>query len=429
MATIEKQLPHNPNTTTTADITNIRVLAEGGIASPQGFLANGIHAGIKKKKKDLAIIHSQQPAQVGAVFTTNTVKAAPILWCQQSLAGGHKIHGIVVNSGNANACTGTKGMVHTRQMAEMTSACLKCKPEEILVASTGVIGVPLTMEPVLIGIEMLTDQLAAGTEAGQQAAEAILTTDTFIKEIAVQFELGDATVTIGAMAKGSGMIHPNMATMLAFVTTDAEIAQPLLQQALVESVDGSYHMISVDGDTSTNDMVAILANGMAGNTPITEPNADYAKFKQALALVNQHLAQAIAKDGEGATKFLTVNVNNAPSKTMAQQLAKSVVSSSLVKSAAYGEDANWGRVLAAMGATGIDFEPMLVNLAMSSAVGSVSLLEMGQPVFFDEAFAKLVLQEKEIEFQVDLQQGAEAATAWGCDLSHEYVSINSSYRS
>ncbi len=429
MVTIEKQLPLHPNSRPVADCTGIQILPEGGIASPQGFVANGIHAGIKKKKKDLAIIHSHKPALAAAVFTTNTVKAAPILWSQQVLASGNPVHGIVVNSGNANACTGAKGMVHTRQMAEMTGACLQCQPEEVLVASTGVIGVPLTMEPVLIGIEAMTDHLATGAEAGQNAAEAILTTDTFIKEIAVQFELDDATVTIGAMAKGSGMIHPNMATMLAFVTTDADIDQTLLQKALAESVDESYHMISVDGDTSTNDMVAILANGMAGNNPIVEPDASYEKFKQALALVNRYLAQAIARDGEGATKFLTVTVENAVNKAVAQQLAKAVVSSSLVKSAVYGEDANWGRVLAAMGATGIDFEPLLVNLSMASAAGSIPLLEMGQPVFFDEAFAKKILQEKEIEFNVDLQQGAESATAWGCDLSHEYVSINSSYRS
>jgi glutamate N-acetyltransferase / amino-acid N-acetyltransferase len=410
------------------DPAEIQILPTGGITAPKGFVANGLHAGIKKKKKDLAIIHSQKPASLGAVFTTNTVKAAPILWSQQVLASGNPVSGIVVNSGNANACTGTVGMIHTRQMAEMTSASLQCKPEEVLVASTGVIGVPLVMEPILVGIEMLGAQLQADPQAAQGAAEAILTTDTFIKEIAVRFELDGIPVTIGAMAKGSGMIHPNMATMLAFVTTDTDISPDLLQKALVDSVNDSYHMISVDGDTSTNDMVSVMANGMAGNAPIVEPGDHYQKFCQALDLVNQELAKAIAKDGEGATKFLSVTVHGASNKADAQKLAKAVVSSSLVKSAAYGEDANWGRVLAAMGSTEILFDPERVDLSMQSTAGNIALLKAGQPIDFDEAIAKKVLQEKNIEFFVDLHQGEQSAIAWGCDLSHDYVSINRSYR-
>jgi len=401
----------------------------GGITAPQGFLANGLHAGIKKKKKDLAMIASLKPAVVGAVFTTNTVKAAPVLWSQQVLNGGNTVYGIVVNSGNANACTGANGMIHARQMAEMASSCLQCQPEEVLVASTGVIGVPLPIDTLLTGLAQLGGNLEASQNSGTQAAEAILTTDTFTKEIAVQFELDGTMVTIGAMAKGSGMIHPNMATMLAFVTTDANIEQHLLQKALKESVDDSYHMISVDGDTSTNDMVAALANGMAEHPPISCEDVNYAKFRQALDLVNMHLAQAIAKDGEGATKFLTVTVKHAPTKIVAQTLAKSVISSSLVKSAVYGEDANWGRVLAAMGAAGVAFNPECVHLELCSEAGSILMLEDGQPLAFCEEQAKAVLQEKAITFQVDLQAGAETATAWGCDLSHEYVSINSSYRS
>lgn len=401
----------------------------GGIAAPAGFLANGIYAGIKKKRKDLAMIASLKPAVAAAVFTTNTVKAAPVLWSQQVMNSGNSVLGIVVNSGNANACTGPVGMVHARQMAEMTAGCLQCQPEEVLVASTGVIGVSLPIEPLLAGIAQLADNLQSDAEAGSQAAEAILTTDTFIKEIAVQFELDGVPVTIGAMAKGSGMIHPNMATMLAFVTTDANITQPLLQKALKDSVDSSYHMISVDGDTSTNDMVAVLANGLADHAPITEEGEHYETFKQALNFVNAHLAQAIAKDGEGATKFLTVTVNNAATKPLAQKLAKGVISSSLVKSAAYGEDANWGRVLAAMGAVGEQFNPDWVSLLVKSEAGALELLTDGQPVAFDEGVAKAILQEKNIEFHIDLHAGAESATAWGCDLSHEYVSINSSYRS
>lgn len=401
----------------------------GGITAAPGFLASGLHAGIKKKKKDLAMIASVQPAVAGAVFTTNTVKAAPVLWNQQALNSGNSVCGVVVNSGNANACTGATGMIHARQMAEMTSQCLQCQPEEILVASTGVIGVPLPIETVLAGIAQAADTLESDLPAGAQAAEAILTTDTFTKEVAVQFELDGTTVTLGAMAKGSGMIHPNMATMLAFITTDANISQPLLQQALRESVDESYHMISVDGDTSTNDMVVVLANGLANHPPITTEDENYVKFRQALSLVNIQLAQAIANDGEGATKFLTVTVQNAPSKVLAQKLAKSVISSSLVKSAAYGEDANWGRVLAAMGATGECFNPDCVSLSIQSEKGRISMLEDGQPVSFSEELAKCVLQEKAIEFRIDLQAGAESAVAWGCDLSHEYVSINSSYRS
>lgn len=410
-------------------LEEIRILPGGGITSPQGFMANGIHAGIKKKKKDLTVLCSEQPATVAAVFTVNTVKAAPVLWSQAVLAHGRPIRGIVVNSGNANACTGEQGMTHARQMAEITSACLQCAPDEVMVASTGVIGLPLTMEPVIIGIERVAHDLRRDAEAARHAAEAIMTTDTFTKEIAVTFELDGIPVTIAAMAKGSGMIHPNMATMLAFVTTDAAISRDLLEKALTESVEASYHMISVDGDTSTNDMVAILANGMAENPPIVQEDANYEIFCAALDRVNQEMARLIARDGEGATKFLTAVVENAPDISQARTLAKAIISSSLVKSAAFGQDANWGRVLAAMGATGLDFDPERVSLSLSSPAGRLLMLDRGQPVPFDELFAKMILQECDIDILVDLDAGACRATAWGCDLTHDYVTINSSYRS
>ncbi len=412
---------------THADLAGISPVP-GGVNAPKGFKAVGAHVGIKKRKKDLCLLVSESPAEVAAVVTTNVVKAAPILWCQEILKQERPIKGIVVNSGNANACTGPLGMQHTEQMAIKSAELLACDPMELLVASTGVIGVTMPIDTILTGIETIAPHLDKSDLAAKDAAEAILTTDTVIKEFAVTFDLDGKTVTIGGMSKGSGMIHPNMATMLAFINTDAAISQSMLQRALKESVDDSYHMISVDGDTSTNDMVAVLANGQAGNTRIEAPNAQYEKFCQALTLVNKVLAQAIARDGEGATKFLTVKLTGASDKPTAQALVKSVVSSSLVKTAFYGEDANWGRILAAMGYAGVLFDPEHVDLSLKSEGGQIQMLNDGQPIVFDEDQAFRVLQPKNIEILITLKEGDGEAIGWGCDLSNGYIQINSSYR-
>jgi glutamate N-acetyltransferase/amino-acid N-acetyltransferase len=320
-------------------------------------------------------------------------------------------------------------------MAEATAQALTgqgntCLPEEVLVASTGVIGVPLPIGTVLGGIPQLVQGLGDDQAAALRAAEGILTTDSGVKQIAVRVDIDGTPVTIGAMAKGSGMIHPNMATMLSFIATDADIAPEVLQVALRESVDETYHMISVDGDTSTNDMVVLLANGQAGNPAITSRNQpSYEAFRAALHAVNRTLAEAIAKDGEGASKFLTAQVTEAASKSHARALAKAIVSSTLVKAAFYGADANWGRIVSAMGATGVPFEPGQISLTLASAAGSLCLLEHGEPVPFDEAHGLRVLAERSIDIRVNLHAGASEATAWGCDLTHDYVTVNSSYRS
>jgi glutamate N-acetyltransferase/amino-acid N-acetyltransferase len=412
------------------DASSLIEQIEGGITTALGYTANGIHAGLKKRRADLSLIVSDVPAQLAAVFTTNTVKAAPILWSQAIAQGGKPVRAILINSGNANACTGATGMTHTEQMAQQAATELNCISQEVVIASTGVIGVPLPIEKILTGIPLVAQQVAQSKEASDHAAEGIMTTDTYTKQTAVQVRLGGKTVTIGGMAKGSGMIHPNMATMLGFITTDANISHEALQIALRETVEDSYHMISVDGDTSTNDMVALLANGQAGNPLIDNRNhPDYKAFRLALQVVNQALAQSIAKDGEGATKFLTVHVLSAGSKSQARALAKAIISSSLVKSAFYGADANWGRIISAMGATGVPFEPEKVSLSLVSTAGGLLMLEQGEPLPFDEERAQMILEERDIEIRVELNAGASSATAWGCDLSHEYVTINSSYRS
>lgn len=407
----------------------MKVLAEGGITSPQGFLATGKHIGIKAEAKDLAMIASEVPAHAAAVFTTNVVKAAPVVWSQRVISSGEPVRAVVVNSGNANACTGILGMEHAIAMAETVADSLGYQANEVLVASTGVIGVPLPIETVCEGIRQAGQTLERGTSTDKSAAEAIRTTDTFSKSIAVEIELAGQRVILAGMAKGSGMIHPNMATMLSFVTTDADIAPELLEEALRESVMDSYNMISVDGDTSTNDSVFMLANGLAENPRITAKGEAYNQFYAALHYVNTYLAKEIVRDGEGATKFLTVTVAGAATASAARKLAKSVVTSNLVKTAFFGEDANWGRILAAMGYSGADFNPALVNMKFSSYAGTVEVMEGGDPISFDEALAKKVLQERELEISIGLQDGTSRATAWGCDLSYDYVRINGSYRS
>lgn len=404
-------------------------LEKGGITSPKGFAAAGQWIGIKEQAKDLAILVSETPAAAAGVFTTNVVKAAPVIWSQQIVSARHKVRAVVVNSGNANACTGASGMEHTTLMAKTAAEVLGIAEEEVLVASTGVIGVPLPINLVCEGIRYTGKNLTSGEQADTDAAAAIRTTDTFSKTVAVRVKFSHGFATIAGMAKGSGMIHPNMATMLSFVTTDAKIAEPLLQQALQTSVMDSYNMISVDGDTSTNDSVFVLANGLADMPFIDAVNEDYQLFYEALHYVNTYLAQQIIRDGEGATKLLTIQVSEARTKEDARKLAKSIITSSLVKAAFFGEDANWGRVLAAMGYSGAQFNVNQVQMSFRSQTGTIDLMQDGEPLPFDEVLAKQILQEREIEVLIRLGEGDGKATAWGCDLSYEYVKINGSYRS
>lgn len=401
---------------------------EGGITSPKGFKANGNFIGIKKKKKDLAVIYSEVPAKASATFTTNVVKAAPVLWNQKIINEKNNIQAIVINSGNANSCTGKRGMDDTILMAQTMAEALNLKKEEVLVASTGVIGIPLPMSIICPGIKKTVLGLKESREAAKLAAEAIMTTDTFSKEIAFTFTLNEKTVTIGGMAKGSGMIHPNMATMLSFITTDLNISQELLDKALKESIIDSYNMISVDGDTSTNDMVLVLANGASGNEMIVTENEDYEIFKEALNEVNTYLAKQIVIDGEGAGKFIQVNVIGAKTKEEARMLSKSIITSNLVKTAFFGEDANWGRILCAMGYSGVKFDIGKVTIQFLSKAGKIALMDNGVPLEFDEQLALNILHEKEIAIIVTINEGQEEATSWGCDLSYEYVRINGDKR-
>ncbi|MDY0288709.1 MAG: bifunctional ornithine acetyltransferase/N-acetylglutamate synthase [Sphaerochaeta sp.] len=409
-------------------------IVEGGITAAKGFLANGIACGIKKRKKDLALVVSEQECTFAGSFTTNLVKAAPVLWDQSLVQTQQTVRAILINSGNANACTGEQGKEDTKTMAVLTAQSLTenqhpAKQTEVLVCSTGVIGVPLPMAIVAKGIEEITKGLRPGKEAALEAAEAICTTDTFTKEVAVEVMIGNAPVRIGGMAKGSGMIHPNMATMLSFITTDAQLSKKSLQALLGESVVDSYNMISVDGDTSTNDTVLVLANGMSGSPLIDEQSPHWDSFKEAFLFVHTALAKAIVRDGEGAGKFIEVTVSGAMDKASAQTLARSVVSSNLVKAAFFGSDANWGRVLCAMGYSGSDFDPDKVSLHFASEKGTIQVLSEGQPIAFDEKKAKSILLEREVEVHATVGDGAGTGTAWGCDLSYEYVRINGDYRS
>lgn len=398
----------------------------GSVTAPVGFSATGAHVGLKKKKKDLAIITSDAPAIAAGVFTQNIVKGAPVLWCQEAVK--NKIRGIVVNSGNANACTGELGFKHTVMMAETLAECINASKEEIIASSTGVIGVHLPIDKITEGIKSIFSSLEKTREGAKRAAEGIITTDTYTKEIAVEVEIGGVPVKIGGIAKGSGMIHPNMATMLSFVTTDADISKEMLDSALKDSVENTYNMISVDGDTSTNDMVIVLANGMAKNPHISSENENYLMFKSALDFVNRYLAKQIINDGEGVTKVLEVVIKGAATKDDARKIAKSVICSNLVKTAFFGEDANWGRILAAAGYSGASFNPNKTTISFSSPGGKITLFETGEPLEFDEDKALQILRERKIEVLISLQDGCEEATAWGCDLSYDYVKINGEYR-
>ncbi|MBE3592164.1 MAG: bifunctional glutamate N-acetyltransferase/amino-acid acetyltransferase ArgJ [Thermoanaerobacter sp.] len=400
-------------------------ILEGSIELPKGFLASGIFAGIKKSKKDVALIYSEKVANAVAVFTTNKVKAAPVLLDMKRIEKGIA-QAIIINSGNANACTGEKGFEDAVNMAKKVSQLLKIDEENVLVCSTGVIGAPLPMEKVLKGIEAAAENLS--TEGGYQAAEAIMTTDTFLKGVTAKFVIEGKIVTMAGFAKGSGMIHPNMATMLSFILTDASITKVALNKAFKETVDKTYNMISVDGDMSTNDTAVILANGEAQNKTIEEGTHEFDVFYNALEYVNKTLAKLIVKDGEGATKFMEVNVINAKTEKDARLAAKSIVNSNLVKTAIFGEDANWGRILAAVGYSGADFDASRVDIYLKSVKGEIKVCENGGYIFFDEALAKEILKENEITVTVDMKAGEYSATSWGCDLSYDYVKINGSYR-
>ncbi len=404
-------------------------VVSGGVTAPKGYQAIGIAAGIKKRRKDMALIYSEALCRTAGTFTTNIVKAAPVKWDQSIVYGNKTAQAVVINSGIANACTGAEGYGYCRQTAKKTAELFGIQEQEVLVASTGVIGKQLPMDKITAGIETMQKMLSESEAAGTLAAEAIMTTDTVKKEIAVEVEIGGKTVTVGGMSKGSGMIHPNMCTMLSFVVTDADISQELLQKALSENVKDTYNMISVDGDTSTNDTCLLLANGMAGNAPVIQENEDYAAFCEALDFVNTYLAKSMAADGEGATALFEVKVVGAQDKAQAVTLAKSVVSSTLTKAAVFGHDANWGRILCAMGYSGAQFDPDTVDLYFESAVGKIKVIEDGVATDYSEEEATKILSEKEVTVIADIKMGDAYAAAWGCDLTYDYVRINADYRS
>lgn len=404
------------------------VEVEGGVTAPAGFRAAAVACGVKQEGLDVALLVSDAAATCAGMFTQNTVQAAPVLYSKQVVEAGQAVRAVVVNSGNANACTGARGLADAEHMATATARRLRIESGEVLVASTGVIGVPLPIDRIVRGLDTACRRLSADVLAGTQAAQAIMTTDTSVKQVAVKVDVNGTVVTIGGMAKGSGMIHPNMATMLSFVTTDASIAAPTLQRLLAETVQDTYQMISVDGDTSTNDMVLVLANGQAKAAELTEASPAFARFREAFRYVNEFLAKQIVRDGEGATKLIEVAVAGAASDADARRLVKTVITSSLVKTAFFGEDANWGRILAAMGRSGANFNPLAVSISFTSEGGSVVLMQDSEPVAFDENTAKQVLQPRDVHVDITLQDGSASALGWGCDLSYEYVRINGDYR-
>ena len=403
---------------------------KGGVTAAKGYEAASTAAGIKYQgRTDMALIYSQVPCVSAGTFTTNVVKAAPVKWDRQIVDSGAGVQAVVVNSGIANACTGEEGMGYCKETAEEAAKALNIDAAGVLVGSTGVIGMQLPMQKLVDGIQVLAGKKAEGLQSGHDAALAIMTTDTVEKEMAVEMEIGGKTVTIGGMSKGSGMIHPNMCTMLAFITTDAAITKEALQKALSEDVEDTYNMISVDGDTSTNDTAILLANGLAGNQEITYASPEYETFKEALHMVNETLAKKMAGDGEGATALFEVKVVGAESIKQAKTLAKSVVCSNLTKAAIAGHDANWGRILCAMGYSGVQFDPEKVDLFFESKAGKLQIIENGVATDYSEEVATKILSEPEITATADIKMGDYSATAWGCDLTHEYININADYRS
>ena len=403
---------------------------EGGVTAAKGFQAAGIYAGIKKNNKsDMAMVYSEVPCIAAGTFTTNLVKAAPVKWDQKVVKESDSAQAIVVNSGVANACTGEEGYQSCMDMAKKAGEVLSIPQDAVLVASTGVIGKQLPMDIILNGIEKLKDALGDKLSDGTAAAEAIMTTDTISKQTAFEFEIGGKKVVLGGMCKGSGMIHPNMATMLCFITTDIAIEKSLLQVALSEVVKDTFNMISVDGDTSTNDSVLLLANGRAENELIREKGNEYEVFKEVLNKVMTSLSKKIAGDGEGATALLEVKVVNAKTKEQAIVLSKSVITSNLTKAAIFGHDANWGRILCAMGYSGAEFQPDKTDIYFESAAGCLQVVKNGMATDYSEGYATKILSEAEVFVIVDIKEGEEMAIAWGCDLTYDYVKINADYRS
>ena len=405
-------------------------IIEGGVTAAKGFEAASTAAKIKyQDRTDMAMIYSQVPCECAGTFTTNVVKAACVKWDQQVVKSGAKAQAVIVNSGIANACTGAEGFGYCKDTADAAAEALGINADGVLIGSTGVIGKQLPIDRIVAGVKALAEKKNDTLANGTEAAKAIMTTDTCEKQIAVEIEVAGKTVTIGGMAKGSGMIHPNMCTMLGFVTTDAKISKKMLQEALSEDVKDTYNMVSVDGDTSTNDTVLLLANGLAENPEITEKGEDYETFKAALNYINTTLAKKIAGDGEGATALFEVKIIGAESKEQAVTLSKSVVTSSLTKAAIYGHDANWGRILCAMGYSGAKFDPEKVDLFFESKAGKIQIIENGVAVDYSEEEATKILSEEAVTAIADVKMGDATATAWGCDLTYDYIKINADYRS
>ncbi|MCB5474544.1 bifunctional glutamate N-acetyltransferase/amino-acid acetyltransferase ArgJ [Blautia luti] len=405
-------------------------IIDGGVTAAKGFQAASTAAEIKYKgRTDMAMVFSEVPCVAAGTFTTNVVKAAPVRWDQDIVYNHQGARAVICNSGIANACTGEEGFSYCRATAEAAAKALGIPEDSVLVASTGVIGMQIPIDRIAKGVTAMAPNLKGTREAGLEAAKAIMTTDTEKKEAAVEIEIGGKTVTVGGMCKGSGMIHPNMCTMLGFITSDVDISKELLQEALSEDIKDTYNMVSVDGDTSTNDTVLLLANGQAGNPKITEKNADYEEFKKALNYVNTTLAKKIAGDGEGATALFEVKVIGAATKAEAVTLSKSVVTSSLTKAAIYGHDANWGRILCALGYSGVQFDPEKVDLYFESKAGKIKIIENGVSTGYSEEEATKILSEDAVTAIADMKMGDAAATAWGCDLTYDYIKINADYRS
>ncbi len=405
---------------------------EGGVCAAKGFKATGLEVGIKDNhpgKKDMAMIFADVPCRAAGTFTTNLVKAAPVQWDKKIVSESELVQAVVVNSGIANACTGSQGLDYCREIAEQTGQVAGISAGMVLTASTGVIGQQLPMDKIKKGIDKMMPVLGNTAADATLAAEAIMTTDTVSKQAAVQIEINGKTVTVGGMCKGSGMIHINMCTMLGFITTDVNISKELLQAALSETIPDTFNMVSVDGDTSTNDTVLLLASGLAGNDEIREKNEDYNKFKQALTEVSIILSKKIAGDGEGATALFEVKAVHAATEEDAVALSKSVVTSSLTKAAIYGHDANWGRILCAMGYSGVWFEPEQVDIYFESQAGKIQIVENGVATDYSEEEATRILSEPEVTAVLDVKMGSASATAWGCDLTYDYVKINADYRS
>lgn len=401
-------------------------LINGGVTAAQGFKASGVHCGIRRNtsKNDLSLIVSDVPATAAAVYTTNLVKGAPLTVTKAHIMDG-KAQAVICNSGNANTCN-ANGIEIAEGMAALVAEKTAVSAHDVVVASTGVIGQPLSLDPIKSGMDELVSKLSV--EGGHEAALGIMTTDTIPKEVAVEFTCGGKVCRIGGIAKGSGMIHPNMATMLVFITCDVAISPAMLQKALSGDIQNTFNMISIDGDTSTNDMVTVLANGLAGNTEITAEGEDFTAFMQALNTVTVSLCRMIAGDGEGATKLLECKVSGAKSLAIAKTVAKSVICSSLLKAAMFGADANWGRVLCAIGYSGADVDVNKIDVSFKSVKGEISVCENGAGIEFSEEKAKEILLEKEIEISVALNDGDFSSTAWGCDLTYDYVKINGDYR-